>query len=445
MGRMKGESKLDTKTARLKLQARQEPYWISMGIGEALGYYRAASGGAGSWWAKYRDGASGARRKKALGTADDLVEANGKVVLSYAQAQTQARAWFDQARHEATGEHLHTGPFTVKDAWEFYIADADRRGMKSVDSTRMSAERHILPALGAIPVEKLTLARIEKWHAALAASAPCVRTKAGAETPSARELPKTDEDKRARKSTANRVLTILKAALNHAKKRRMTLATGDAWREARPFKGVVAARIRFLSPEEAQRLVNACPRDFRRLVTAALHTGARYGGLIRMEVRDFNPTSGTVQLKDKTEKPRHVVLNEEGQAFFEGVCAGRRPEERIFLRENVVRRKHVGPQADHWARGDQFHLMAEASAAAGIGAVRFHELRHTYASMLVNAGVPLAFVAEQLGHSGTRMVEQHYGHLCPSAKAEAIRKLTPRLGLETLAEGSIRELIIWKG
>ena len=49
--------------------------------------------------------------------------------------------------------------------------------------------------------------------------------------------------------------------------------------------------------------------------------------------------------------------------------------------------------------------------------------------MLVNAGCPLAYVAAQLGHSDTRMVEKHYGHLAPSALADSIRALMPKLGL----------------
>ena len=73
--------------------------------------------------------------------------------------------------------------------------------------------------------------------------------------------------------------------------------------------------------------------------------------------------------------------------------------------------------------------MAAACAAAGLDPVTFHELRHSYASMLVNKGVPLAYVAAQLGHSDTRMVEKHYGHLAPSDLAKSIRKLVPTLGI----------------
>lgn len=441
---VKQDGRINNRTSRIKLKMRREPYWIVLEPGKSLGYRKGANGG--TWVAKlYLAGGDPPRLYKALGAADDIQDGDGKVVLNFGQAQAEAHKWFSIARESATGERVQKGPFTVQQAWDVYIAAAERRGMKSVARTRCAAELHILPTLGAVQVEKLNPARIEKWQSALAESAARVRTKKGSDQPAERRSPATEEEKRARKDTSNRVLTILKAMLNHAKAKRLTMASGDAWREVSPFKGVKAARIRFLSPEESQRFVNVCPRDFRRLVTGALHTGARYGELTRLEARDFNPTAGTVSIAEsKSGKPRHVVLNEEGQAFFQTICTGKSPNDRIFLREGVERRKHKGKNDDHWCRGDQFHLMAQACKSATLEPLSFHELRHTYASMMVNAGVPLAFVAEQLGHSGTRMVEQHYGHLCPSAKADAIRKLTPKLGLAELGEGAVKPLKIKK-
>jgi len=73
--------------------------------------------------------------------------------------------------------------------------------------------------------------------------------------------------------------------------------------------------------------------------------------------------------------------------------------------------------------------MDAACKKAELDPVRFHELRHSYASSLINKGVPLAYVAAQLGHSDTRMVEKHYGHLAPNAMADAIRTLAPHLGI----------------
>ncbi len=74
--------------------------------------------------------------------------------------------------------------------------------------------------------------------------------------------------------------------------------------------------------------------------------------------------------------------------------------------------------------------MAEACIAAKIDPPsNFHSLRHTYASLAVMRGAPLPVVAHNLGHTTTRMVEQHYGHLAPSYVADTIRRTAPTFGL----------------
>jgi integrase len=75
--------------------------------------------------------------------------------------------------------------------------------------------------------------------------------------------------------------------------------------------------------------------------------------------------------------------------------------------------------------------MADACERAKIKPpISFHGLRHTYASHAVMNGAPLLVVAKNLGHSDTRMVERHYGHLAPSYVADAIRKAAPRFGFK---------------
>jgi integrase len=63
-------------------------------------------------------------------------------------------------------------------------------------------------------------------------------------------------------------------------------------------------------------------------------------------------------------------------------------------------------------------------------AISFHGLRHSWASLAVMAGVPLMIVSKNLGHSDTKMVEKHYGHLAPSYVADAIRAGAPRFGFK---------------
>lgn len=83
-----------------------------------------------------------------------------------------------------------------------------------------------------------------------------------------------------------------------------------------------------------------------------------------------------------------------------------------------------------WKTSDQKRPMQAACLAGKIDPpISFHQLRHSYASSLIPMGIPLAYIAAQLGHSGTRMVEKHYGHLAPNAVAAAIRDMAPKLGI----------------
>jgi integrase len=168
---------------------------------------------------------------------------------------------------------------------------------------------------------------------------------------------------------------------------------------------------------EAQRLLNAADGDFRLLLRGALETGMRYGELITLDVADFNPDAGTIHVRrSKSGKERHVILTDEGRAFFTQITAGRR---------GLMFTTRDGP----WRKSYQQAPMAAACKAARLSPpITFHGLRHTWASLSVMNGVPLQIVAANLGHRDTRMCEKHYAHLAPSYVADAIRAGAPKFG-----------------
>ena len=417
MPRTVRDARLETRAARGRLASRNEPYWRAIAEGWHLGYYKGRRDG--TWIARYRP-PGGAYRKKRLGRADDVEDANGITILDYKQAQDRARQWFREAELDQAGGGIEAiAPYTVRQAMADYL-EWFRGEKKSVRETGYAVRAFILPELGDIEVAKLMSQDIRTWHRNRAAAPPRMRTRRGAEQ-QFRDLDGDDpESVRRRRATANRVLTILKAALNHAF-REEKAPSDDPWRRVAPFKDVDAARLRYLSQDECIRLVNACDLEFRQLVQGALFTGCRYGELAALRVSDFNLDSGTVHVRgSKSGKSRHVVLAEDGQDFFEEVTAGRSGRDLIFRR----------PSGETWGKAHQYRPIVKACAQAKIRPqASFHILRHSYASHLVMAGAPLHVVARNLGHADTRMVEKYYTHLAPDWVAEKIREVAPSLGI----------------
>jgi integrase len=418
MARTVRNSKIDTPSARAKITARREPYWTAISRGCAVGYRRGVIGG--TWVARIRDEA-GRQHYQALGAADDAREADGITVFNYGQAQARAREFFKLKIAELAGDYIpEQGPFTVQKALDAYFAERERRGAKGLSKDISAARLRIIPSLGDIEVAKITTRRLREWHGSLVNAAKLSRAGILTTRRNARAIDMSNpEAVRRRRSSANRILTILKAALNQAfHEGRVT--SDEAWRKVKPFREADTPVVRFLTEDECRRLVNACDGAFRNLVRAALLTGCRYGELIRMVVSDFNYEAGTVTVRhSKAGKPRHVVLTDEGRELFSGLCVGR-SEQEIFARDDEAA----------WKASHQQRRLQDASEHAGIRpSATFHNLRHTYASSLAMRGVPMGVIAAQLGHSSTRMTEKHYAHLTPNYVADTVRAALPSLGI----------------
>jgi len=360
---------------------------------------------------------SGKYAETRLGTADNIADADEVEVLDWARAQREAHGWFVRRQREEEGLHPDTNrKWTVADAVNEYL-EWYKIHRKSYMDTKQYAEAHISPALGHIEITKLRTAQIEKWRDGIASSAPRRRTKPGA-SQNYGPAPSDEESSRSRKVTANRVLTILKAALNRwAKRHKLTDRTAST--DAERLAAVDAARQRFLERDEAIRLINACDPVFRPLVEAALLTGARYGELVALKVDDFKNGKLYIAIS-KSGKPRHVRLTDEGRGFFETLVAGREPTETLFLKNGKP-----------WGKSHQNEFMRQACINAKIEPLGFHQIRHSYASMAVMSGLPLLILAENLGHTDTRMVETHYSHLLASFKDRMIEEPAPKLGIAT--------------
>lgn len=156
-------------------------------------------------------------------------------------------------------------------------------------------------------------------------------------------------------------------------------------------------RERFLTVDEVQALATACP-DPRagQIVLLAAYTGIRRGHLLRLTSADIHGDFVRLDRTSKTRSLQMVPLHPKVKEIARRLPLG--------VSEKVLR-----------ANWDAARL------ASGIDC-RWHDLRHTCASWLVQAGVPIYTVAEMLGHSSVA-VTQRYAHLAPDHLAEAVARL----------------------
>jgi integrase len=411
--------------ARLPIQAR--PFFTHVQDGLSLGYRRGKRGG--SFIARAYDTEHGYRYAP-LGKSNDLIESVG---MSFQQAQDAALQWYRQLAHIDAGD-LTTGSYTVETLMSDYLADRKRETRKDMSRTRSVIDSHILPSLGSIEVSKLTHSKVKAWRDGIAETGPRIRVPKG-EQAASRSIDTQDREAiRKRHATANRIFTVLRAALNFGYKRNR-IATKAAWEKISPFRQVDAPKVRYLSIDECKRLIESCPADFRRLVRGALYTGMRYSELTALRVNAFNPASNTIHVAEsKSGKSRFIALTDEGTAFFQSIADGKADDAFLFTHDEG---RHDGEQ---WAHTQQTYWMNEACKEAKITpAVSFHILRHTYASQLAMNNTPMPVIAAQLGHADTRMTERHYAHLGHSYVADVVRANLPSFGFEIARPKLVRK------
>lgn len=402
MARTVRDHRLETRAQRERLAARQEPYWVLLSEGVHLGYYRGKK--VAKWVARHRPvGRKGGYDKATLGEADDTADANSDTILTFAQAQEKARDWVKSQ----TGTKRDVADYTVADAIDDYLAGFAGKDVVNTKSRANKAKA----ALGHFKLWSLTSQQVKKYMTDIAAAPARLRTAKG-KAQNVRALD-SDDARRRRRSTTNRDMTVLKAALNLAFNDGY-VSSDAAWKTVKPFKGADRAKLRYLTDDEARRLVNGTEGDFRSIVQASLLTGGRWGELRRVTVADLDTAAGTVWLREtKGSVPRVCYLEAEGLELFKQQSAGKLGTDLVFPRLD----------GKPWNDAQQTRRMVDACERGKIvPAATFHDLRRTYGARLALRGVPMAVIAEAMGHKDERITRKHYAHLAPSYVADTVRQ-----------------------
>jgi len=208
-------------------------------------------------------------------------------------------------------------------------------------------------------------------------------------------------------ATVNRELALLKHLFKKAVEWRM-LRENPA-KEIKFLKGAVN-RVRYLMPDEFQKVLSNCQDFLKPIVILAAHTGMRRGEILGLEWDRVNIDLGIITLIDtKNYERRDIPMDNTVRSTLQGL---QRRGELVFPNN---RGNRFNPMILHYA----FHGALDRS---GITDFRFHDLRHTFASTLVMAGVKIEMVQKLMGHKKMDMTLR-YAHLAPGYLVESVKVL----------------------
>lgn len=317
---------------------------------------------------------------------------------SYGLATDTASQWFK----ELDGGVIAEAGYTVRAACEDYVqAKRDDGADSKADEIEARFKRYVYPE----PIAKVALSKLRATHVAA-----WLRDR----LQTALDQIKSDDERvlRAKRSTVDRDVTPLRAALNRAHDRGL-IASDIAWRnELKALKSAGNKRDVYLTKADRKRLVAKAEPVVRSFLEALRLLPLRPGAVAQLKVRDFDARRSTLNIGKDKGHTRRITLPAKIAAFLAKCAKGKGADDPLIDYRGAVWNK------DAWKKP----VKQAVNAAKLPENVTAYALRHSLISDLVTAGTPLLSIA-QLSGTSVAMIEAHYGHLHPQSGADALAGL----------------------
>jgi integrase len=310
-----------------------------------------------------------------------------------------AAKWRADAKRGLSDGKRATSGRTIREAWYEWEADAERGTVRnrSGDEYKPSALRsyaatfrlRIDPALGESKLAALTRRQIQDWVDGMIGDG-CAP------------------------STVSTTLAPLRNLYARAMERDEVTVNPTIGVRLPAVRG---RRERIATPEECEKLLEALPEEDRVIWATMMYAGLRRGEVQALRIGDVN---GTIDVERSWDPVKGPVAPKSRQ--------GKR---RVPVAENL--RKYLDAHKTKWSEGLIFGntpdeaftpqtLVERAKAAwkeAGLDPITPHECRHTFASLMIAAGVNAKALSVYMGHSTVSFTMDRYGHLMPGNEDEA--------------------------
>ncbi len=415
MARRVSFSALESRSARLRLNIRRRPYsGPSLARGIALMYRRNKTNG--TWVLKASTG-HGAYWTKAFALADDFEDSDGKSVLTFYQAQDQAK----KLARRGDGD-LDSAPITIDGALTVYKHDLESRAANPYNAEW--PRLHLTSVLLTRPVALLASAELKKWRDGLL----------GLMAP----------------ATINRLCRCMCAALEQAAQHDKCIQNRDAWETGlASLPNAQEARNVIIVDDKVREFIEAAYRldhQFGLLADTLAITGTRPSQASRLRVEDLHdhpvrpklamPKSGKGGGRNRSQKKTErysVPITVQLAARLKAAATGRADDAPLLVQSDGT----------PWGRnpGQRYHrYVAEVVTAIGLDpdVVTMYALRHSSIVRMLLQNIPARVIAS-LHNTSIRMLEANYSRFITEHSDDISRKALlqpePQIGSNVVAIG----------
>jgi integrase len=361
-------------------------------------------------------------------------------------AQADA-ALADVKQRKRKGERIAPSRATISELWQPWLDSQASLRPRTRERYRTAFENQIVPRLGGIRVVELNedhvatrlikpmcqgLEVVRDARGRLVERPRTQLVRAKAENEVGRPVTRMVEKKLGPYSgwTIRATLTPLSRLMSHCVRRGLAVANPVAKLERGERPPVGRREMRILERDEIDRLLTATPERYRPLLATAVFTGLRLGELLGLTWADVDFEKGVLRVRKQLAKDGTRVEPKTAQALRAVVLMPalarllRGHKEKAFAvgrakPNDFVFASSVGTAMS--ARNVSRRGLDKAIGDAGLDAdgkpkLRFHDLRHCFASMLIANGADVVFVSRQLGHATPAITLAVYSHLFDSVR-----------------------------
>ncbi|MCY9591447.1 site-specific integrase [Paenibacillus chitinolyticus] len=329
----------------------------------------------------------------------------------------EARAAEAEARVEwEKGLFVDPSTITYAEYLKSWITNKHNISPQTRETNEGQIKNHINPVIGNVLLQKLTTQHIEILITSL-------------------------KNKSLSSGTVKKIFNLVNTSLKSAVKKELIVKNPIDLMDVGSKPAVKKGRVDFWTVDEVKDFLDGLEHRHRIIFVLAIYTGMRRGEILGLRWRDIDLENGQIRIsqilafKGEIKDGAKTVSGNRSISIPPIVVSELRKHRSTIIKEKwdaqekykdhdlVVCRKNGLPVS--WSNFHKFWL--RILSKSNVRPIRFHDLRHTCASLLLSGGIHPKIVQELLGHSSIKITLDTYSHMMPNIQADAVKTLEKML------------------